>query len=113
EDDGAAKLPTRQTPIGQESRISSTEVDGTVDNDTSTLRQQIASLEQENGTLRMKITAFEEAESFIKSAVDKISRTVNDSGITRLSSIDFENIIDSLKRRLVETEFRNRCYELE
>ncbi|XP_071853810.1 uncharacterized protein [Apostichopus japonicus] len=113
EDDGAANLPTRQTPIGEESNISSADPEGAMDKDSSTLRQQIASLEQENGTLRMKITAFEEAESFIKSSVSKISRTVNDSGVTRLSSIDFENIIDSLKRRLVETEFRNRCYELE
>lgn len=109
----AANLPTRQTPIGEESSISSADPEGAMDKDSSTLRQQIASLEQENGTLRMKITAFEEAESFIKSSVSKISRTVNDSGVTRLSSIDFENIIDSLKRRLVETEFRNRCYELE
>lgn len=110
----AAKLPARQTPIGEESGIpTATESDIAPDADSGTLRQQIASLEQENGTLRMKITAFEEAESFLRSVVGKISRTVNEGGVTRLSSIDFENIIDSLKRRLVETEFRNRCYELE
>lgn len=113
DEDEGDKFPTRQTPIGEESDSSGTEIDGAVDRDIRTLRQQIESLEQENGTLRMKLSSFEESENFIRSCVDKISKTAHESSGTKLTTFDLENVIDSLKRRLVETEYRNKCYELE